>query len=171
MAERQAKFEERWRRRRFFEALPLVGAYIRRATATGSDGDTPMQLGAADGARLGGAEQPAAAAAGGAPVGAKRSCVRRASTSAAAEEEAHGKRCAGGGGSTRPTAAVAVGGARGSEPYAVRTCDVYGVDHVQWYGCCSSCGRAHVPVWDVGTDPARRSWACEECRSSCLVWR
>ena len=36
MAERQAKFEEKRRRRALFGALPLVGAYIRRA-ATSAD--------------------------------------------------------------------------------------------------------------------------------------
>ena len=63
VAERQAKFEEKRRRRAFFGALPFIGAYIRRVEATGGNGDVPMPSGAADGAQLGSAEPPAAIAA------------------------------------------------------------------------------------------------------------
>ena len=179
----QAKQEVR-RRRAFFGALSFVGAYIRRAEATDGNGSAPMPSGAANGEQLGDAGRPAANAAGAASGGAgggveqppaplsggKRSCERRGSTSAAAGSEASGKRCEGSGGSARPAAAVAVGGAPDSEPYSQRWLDEWGAERMQWYGCCGECGHAHVPVWDVGRDPARRSWACEECCAVRRCW-
>ena len=180
MVERAAKFEEKRRRRAFFGALPLIGTYIRRAVATGTNGNMSMLPGAADDVPLGSAEQLMASAVGASggsggmqpPVltGGKRSCKRRDSTSASAGSEASGKRCAGSGGSAEPVAAMAVGGARGSEPYSRAWRDEHGHEHMQWYGACGECGRAHTPVWDVGRDPARRLWVCEECRVSRLVW-
>ena len=180
VAERQAKFEEKRRRRALFGALPLVGAYIRRAATSGS-GNVPMPPVAAGEALLGSVEPPVASAAGSpaghggtqppAPLsGVKRSCARRNSTSAGVGSEVSGKRCEGSGGAARPAAAVAVGGAPGSEPYSRRWLDECGAEHLQWYGCCGECGRAHVPVWDVGRDPARRLWACEECCATRLCW-
>ena len=186
VAEREAKFEQKRRRRKLFEVLPVVGAYMRRTgAASGGAGDSSMQLAAAGGA--GGAHPGAdvadavGAAAGGAGggeqlppaplAGAKRSCARRGSTSAGAGGEAHGKRCAGStGGPIRPAAAVAVGGAKGSEPYSCTWRDACGTEYTQWYGCCGECGRAHMPVFDVNLDPARRLWLCESCRSARLVW-
>ena len=182
VVERAAKFEEKRRRRVFFGALPIIGAYIRRAVATGANGNMPMLPGVTDGVSLGSAEQLIASAVGTsggssgmqppgpALTGGKRSCTRRDSTSASAGSEASGKRCAGSGGSAEPVAAMAVGGARGSEPYSRTWCDELGHEHMQWYGACGECGRAHTPVWDVGRDPARRLWVCEECRVSRLVW-
>ena len=180
VAERAAKFEGKRRRRAFFGALPIIGAYIRRAEATGGNGDAPMSPAATDSARLGSAEPPMANAVGAPegsggvqppmPTGGKRSCARRDSTSAAAGSETSSKRCAGNGGSAQPAAAVTVGGAPGSEPYFRQWLDEYGAERVQWYGCCGECGHAHVPVWDVGHDPARRAWVCEECRAVRLCW-
>ena len=99
--------------------------------------------------------------------GAKRSCMRRSSTSAGAGGEA-GKRCAADGGSAQPVAALAVGGARGSEPYALPLRNEWGREFMQWYGCCGGCDRAHVPVEDMGG-----VWVCEECvqaQCSRMLW-
>ena len=175
----QAKCDEKRRRRTFLDALPLVGSYIRRAT-TGSVGDVPMLSGANapllgnDGPPMAGAVGASEGSGGAQPPtplsGGKRSCERRNSTSAGAGNEACGKRCEGSGGSARPAAAVIVGGAPGSEPYSRQWLDEWGVERMQWYGCCGECGRVHVPVWDAGCDPARRSWACEECHAVRLCW-
>ena len=103
--------------------------------------------------------QGASAAASGATPRRHRLAARRAASGAQ-----------GSGGSAEPVAAMAVGGARGSEPYSRAWRDEHGHEHMQWYGACGECGRAHTPVWDVGRDPARRLWVCEECRVSRLVW-
>ena len=144
LAERQAQFEAKWRRRKFLEVLPIVGAYIRRSAPAAPV--CPHPSGAGDGLVL----QPAPLA------GAKRNCMRRASTSAGSDE-ADGKRCAGGGGSAEP-AACAVGSSR-SERHAVRVRGEWGSEQVQWHGRCEGgCGRACVPLTEMAGQ-----WLCEDC--------
>lgn len=147
MAARKAKFEEKWRRRKFFEILPHVGAFIRGAMATGGGGDQPMMPVAADGAQLGDAEQQ--------PV---------ASGDAAA---ACGMVCRGGGGSADPAVGVPTPECPPSPqrphvpaPYVQFWVDAVGRRLSQVYGRCGGCAGACVlPHREEGG----RGWLCEDC--------
>ena len=156
LAERQAKFEAKWRRRKFLEVLPLVGAYVRRSAPAlmsacaqpGSAGPLVTISGTDDGEVL----SPAPLA------GAKRSCTRRASTSAGADEVAATRtRCAGGGGSADPVAGAA--GPLSSGRTCVRVHDAWGSEQVQWHGHCDGgCGRADAQLFAMGS-----RWLCVDC--------
>ena len=161
LAERKAKFEDKWRRRRFFDALPLVGAFIRRS-ASGSGGEpTPP-----DAAVTGGTPMPAAEA-GTFVVGAGSGRAPRAGPGASKRRrKRHGgepssARCEGSDGSARPTpTATAAAAVRPPSPYVRQWTDEDGRAVSQVYGRCGGCAEAHA--LDFREDGGR-GWLCAQC--------